>query len=134
MRRFLTFLCLLTLACAVTALGGQKPDSKTADVTGKWIMTLEMPMGTANPTLVLKQEGEKITGSYTGRYGTFALEGTIKERTIVFTFTMTAEGESVPMTFTGEVATDGQTIKGSATLGPMGDATWSAKRDKSSTI
>jgi hypothetical protein len=132
MKKFLVLITLLTLACSLMAQGGQKPDPKAPNVAGNWVMTLEMPMGTGNPTLVLKQDGEKITGSYTGRYGTFALEGTIKERTIVFTFTMTAEGESVPMTFTGEVAADGQTMKGKASLGEMGEATWSAKRDKAS--
>ncbi len=132
MRKLLIPVSLLTLACSLLAQGAQKPDSKTVNVAGNWAMTLEMQIGTGNPTLVLKQDGEKITGSYTGRYGTFALEGTIKERTIVFAFTMTAEGESVPMTFTGEVATDGQTMKGKASLGEMGEATWSAKRDKAS--
>ena len=130
MKKFLALITLLTLACSLMAQEGQKPDAKAANVAGNWTMTLEMSMGTGTPTLVLKQDGEKITGSYTGRYGTFALEGTIKERAIVFTFTMTAEGESVPMTFTGDVAADGQTMKGKASLGEMGDATWSAKREK----
>jgi hypothetical protein len=34
------------------------------------------------------------------------------------------------MTFIGDVAADGQSIKGDATLGEMGEATWTAKRDK----
>ena len=42
------------------------------DVTGKWTMALEMSQGTATPTLELKQDGEKLTGTYTGRYGEFA--------------------------------------------------------------
>jgi hypothetical protein len=110
----------------------QKPEKKAPPtVTGKWAMTLEMSMGTGTPTLDLKQEGEKITGTYTGRYGTFDLQGTLKERTIQFSFNMSAEGQSVTMSFTGEVAADGQTMKGTATLGEMGDATWSAKKDKS---
>jgi hypothetical protein len=108
-----------------------KPDPKTTpNIAGKWLMTLEMPMGTGNPTLVIKQEGEKITGSYTGRYGTFDIQGTIKERTLVFSFTMSAEGETVAMMFTGEVAADGQTMKGKADLGGMGEASWNAKKDK----
>ncbi len=138
MRKFLVLGAFLAWAGSMTpaaeslSQGGQKPDSKaSSNVSGTWTMTLEMPMGTGTPSLVLKQEGEKITGSYTGRYGTFPLDGSIKERTIVFTFTMTAEGETVPMTFTGEVAADGQTMKGKASLGEMGDATWSAKKDKS---
>ncbi len=139
MRKFLVLIAMLawtgglTTQAAFQPQGGQKPDSKTPpNISGNWTMTLEMPMGTGTPTLVLKQDGEKITGSYTGRYGTFPLEGSLKERTIVFTFSMTAEGETVQMTFTGEVAADGQTMKGKASLGEMGEASWSAKKDKSS--
>jgi hypothetical protein len=132
MRKFSVLIAMTMCVGGLMAQGGQKPDSRPVpNVSGNWTMTLETPMGTANPSLVLKQDGEKITGSYTGRYGTFALDGSIKERTIVFTFTMNAEGETVPMTFTGEVAADGQTItKGKATLGEMGEAAWSAKKDK----
>jgi hypothetical protein len=110
----------------------QKPDKKVAlNVAGKWTMTLEMSMGTATPALDLKQDGEKIAGTYTGRYGSFDLQGSLKERAIQFSFTMSAEGQSVTMSFAGEVAADGQTMKGTATLGEMGDAAWSAKKDKS---
>jgi hypothetical protein len=121
------------LAARVPAQGKpeQKPDSKaTQTVAGKWAMTLEMSMGTGTPTLDLKQDGEKITGTYTGRYGTFDLQGSVKERAIQFSFTMSAEGQSVTMSFTGEIAQDGQTMKGTAVLGEMGDATWTAKREK----
>ncbi len=111
----------------------QKKDDKAApNVAGKWTMTLEMTMGTGTPTLVLKQDGEKIAGSYTGRYGTFPLEGILKERAIQFSVAMTVEDQPVTMTFTGEVAADGQTMKGQATIAEIGDATWSAKKDKSS--
>lgn len=108
----------------------QKPDKAAVNVAGKWTMTMEMSMGTATPSLDLKQDGTKITGNYTGRYGTFALEGTLKDRTIQFSFPMGAEGETVTMSFSGEVAADGQTMKGTASLGDMGDATWSAKKEK----
>jgi hypothetical protein len=121
------------LAARVPAQGKpeQKPDNKaTQTVAGKWAMTLEMSMGTGTPTLDLKQDGEKITGTYTGRYGTFDLQGSVKERAIQFSFTMSAEGQSVTMSFTGEIAQDGQTMKGTAVLGEMGDATWTAKREK----
>jgi hypothetical protein len=93
--------------------------------------SLEMSMGTGTPTLELKQDADKITGTYTGRYGTFQLEGKLKGRYIEFAFTMVAEDQSVEMSFAGEVAPDGQTMKGTAVLGELGDATWTAKREKS---
>lgn len=131
---------LAAFAFAMTAAAGAaarpqgkpdqpQPEKKSAvNVAGKWSMTLDMSMGTANPGLELKQDGTKITGTYTGRYGAFSLEGTLKDRTIQFSFVMGAEGQTVTMTFSGEVAPDAQTMKGTASLGEMGDATWSAKR------
>jgi len=125
---------LVALACAcgaiLHALPQGKPDPAPVNVAGKWVMTLEMSMGTATPGLELKQEGAKITGTYSGRYGSFPLEGSVKGRAIAFAFTMSAEGQSVTMSYTGEVAADGQTMKGTASLGDMGDATWSAKRQQ----
>jgi hypothetical protein len=127
---------LVLLAAAGSLAAGpaqtQKPAPPPASVGGKWIVTLVMSQGTATPGLELKQDGEKVTGTYTGRYGAFPLQGSVKARTLEFGFTMKADGTDVPMTFIGEVAADGQSIKGDATLGEMGEATWTARRDKGS--
>ena len=134
MKTFAIVVVVLALAIGVGAQAAQqgkpaqKPESKALNVTGKWTMTLEMSMGTATPALDLKQDGAKITGTYTGRYGTFDLEGSVKDHTIVFSFTMNAEGQPVTMSFEGEVSADAQSMKGTASLGEMGDATWSARR------
>jgi hypothetical protein len=134
MKKFLAIIAVLALAASLAAQS--KPEAKQdakaiPPLTGKWTMTLEMSMGTGTPTLQLKQDGEKIIGSYTGRYGTAPLEGTLKGKNIEFTVTMTAEDQTVSMGFSGEVDPDGLTMKGKAVLGELGDATWSAKKEKS---
>jgi hypothetical protein len=110
----------------------QKPDDKKAplSIAGKWTMALNMAMGQSTPALELKQSGEKITGTYTGRYGTFPLEGTLKDRAIELHVRISVESETVNMWFKGEVAADAQTMKGDADLGQAGDATWTAARTK----
>ena len=51
----------------------QKPPAKAVSIAGKWAMTLDIPnMGSAETALDLKQDGEKITGTYTGSYKTLA--------------------------------------------------------------
>ena len=107
----------------------QAPADKPVDLTGRWPMALNMSVGPSEPLIELKQDGGKITGTYTGRYGTFPLTGTIKARKLSFTFTM-GTAEPVEMAFTGDVSPDGESIGGTATLGTMGDATWTAKREK----
>ncbi len=132
MKRFSFTMIIVVAVAALTAAQGkpEQKDKAAVNVAGKWTITMEMSMGTATPSLELKQDGTKITGSYTGRYGTFPLEGTLKDRNIEFSFQMGAEGQTVTMSFAGEVAADGQTMKGTASLGEMGDATWTAKKEK----
>jgi hypothetical protein len=103
--------------------------AKPADVAGKWNITLDMAMGTASPWMMVTQDGEKLSGTYTsGRYGDFSLEGTIKDHAIDIRVTIEAEGQTVPMRFMGTVSADAAAMKGHATLGELGDGTWSAAR------
>jgi hypothetical protein len=105
----------------------QKP--APAAVAGRWAAALDIEsMGIANVTLVFTQEGAKLGGTYTGRYGTFPLEGSIEGRKLSFTVYLKTDAGDSAMYFTGEVAEDGRTMKGGLTIEGMGDATWSAKR------
>ena len=63
---------------------------------------------TANPTMVLKQEGEKLTGEYvSAQYGKFPITGTIKGADVSFSFAMNVEGNGLNVTYTGTVDKDG---------------------------
>lgn len=126
---------LIAIAVVLTAiaLSAQTPapaPPKAINIAGKWQMTLELSIGTANPTLDLKQDGEKITGTYTGRYGVSQLQGTLKGQALQFAFQIDAEGQTATMSFTGQVAADGQSMKGSAEIEGLGDASWTATRAK----
>src|SRR5512145_133164 len=84
------------IAWCAAGLAAQEAPKAPPSVAGKWVLTLVTESMTATPALELKQNGEKITGSYTsGRYGSFPLEGTLKGRAIEFAFTLTAEGTTV---------------------------------------
>ena len=130
MSRTLATLIVALVVLPASGLTQQAPADRSLDLTGRWSMALDMSMGPAEPLLELKQEGDRITGTYTGRYGSFELSGTIKARKLAFTFTMGTAADPIEVAFTGEVSADGESMKGEATLGTMGDATWSAKREK----
>ena len=133
-----TFVFTTLLASAVAAtLSAQTPTPSPSpstspsptpalSLTGPWAMTLETQMFNATPALELVQQGEKITGTYEGRYGKSQLTGTLKNRTLQFSFTMNAEGTEVVMSFKGEVSADFKSIKGEVDLGGMGEGSWSA--------
>jgi hypothetical protein len=108
----------------------EPPATPPAQIAGKWTVSLEMDMGTATVTMEFKQDGEKVTGTYAGRYGTSPLEGTIKGRKMDFVVTTTIEGQASSLWFGGEVSEDGQSIRGPAELGGAGEAFWLAKRAK----
>lgn len=112
---------LLTLLLIPAVLGGEP-----ARVAGQWNMTLELESITGHPVLTFKQDGEKLTGTYQGRYGTFKLEGSIKEKAIEFVVAMTAEGIETSGWFSGTVA--GDSMSGVVEFEGAGEGTWSATR------
>lgn len=126
MTRLLIATALVLTGATTTAQ--QKPADAVA-LTGKWLMTLEMEVGTSSPVLVLKHEGDKLTGTYTGRYGEYPLVGKVDGRKVEFVVTISAEGTETIMNFAGELTPADGFLRGSAALGGMGDATWLAKRD-----
>jgi len=102
--------------------------AEAADVTGTWLMTVEAPEGTAHPTILLKQEGERITGTYRGRMGESDLSGSIKGNDIRFTVTLRFQDVSYVVVYTGTVS--GDSMKGSARFGEAGTGNWSANRSR----
>jgi hypothetical protein len=101
--------------------------AQSTNVSGNWKLTLETPNGAANPSLVLKQEGEKLTGTYKGRFGEFPLEGAVKGKEIKFTVKVNAQGQELLLEYAGAV--EGDTMKGKVKFGDMGEADFSGKKE-----
>jgi hypothetical protein len=110
------------LLAATLTVGAQ-----STNVSGNWKLTFETPNGAANPSLVLKQEGEKLTGTYKGRFGEFPLEGAVKGKEIKFTVKVNAQGQEFLLEYAGTV--DGDAMKGKVKFGDMGEADFSGKKE-----
>ena len=107
-----------------------KDTKDTADLSGAWTVSLQLDQVSATPSLALKQDGEKLTGTYTSQqYGKFPLTGTVKGADVSFSVTLNIEGNSITGTYTGKVQADG-TMAGSADIGGMMSGTWTATRAK----
>lgn len=114
-------LAFSVLAAAVSA--------EPAKVAGKWNVTLQLEAITGHPVILLKQDGEKLTGTYeSARYGQSELKGSIKEKEIEFSVSFVAEGMQTQGVFGGTV--DGDTMSGNCSFEGAGDGTWSASRVK----
>jgi hypothetical protein len=97
-----------------------------ANIDGQWQFTVELSMGTSRPVVTFKQNGEKITGTYEGRYGTSNLEGTVKENQVEFTVTMVVEGTTISGVFAGTY--DADRMKGQVEYEAAGEGAWTAVR------
>ena len=113
---------VLCVASVVSAAQGAK-----VDVTGKWAFNVETAAGAGTPTMTFKQEGEKLTGHYSGQLGESDLAGTVKGADISFTFTIDAQGTMIKATYSGTVENK-DALKGKVVLEGLGDGTFTAKR------
>ena len=99
---------------------------EAVDISGTWDMTVESQQGTAHPSITVKQEGERIAGTYRGEMGESRLEGTVKGSEISFTVTLKFRDVSYTIAYTGSVT--GDNMKGTARFGDAGTGDWSAIR------
>jgi hypothetical protein len=97
------------------------------DVTGKWAFTVETSAGSGTPKFTFKQDGEKLTGHYSGQLGEAELTGSVKGDAISFTFTGEVMGNKVDATYTGTVENK-DSMKGTVTLAGIGEGTFTGKR------
>ena len=105
-----------------------------ADASGKWTWTRKFQNNEVTQTLELKQDGEKLTGTITGRNAdqkTEIKDGKIKDNEISFNVVRERNGQEFKMAYKGKI--DGDTIKGEQVFnGQNGErkVAWEAKRAK----
>jgi hypothetical protein len=114
-------------AAAAAPSAGAASSAVAANISGVWNFTVETPAGTGTPTFTLKQEGEKITGTYKGQLGEAPVSGTIKGSDVTLMIKVAPQGEEITVTYTGKV-TGADTMGGKATFGSLGEGNWSAKK------
>ena len=104
-----------------------------ADATGKWTWTTNFNGNEVKQMLELKQDGEKLTGSLTGRNNQKIeiKDGTVKGSDISFVVVRERNGQEFKQNFKGKL--DGDSIKGTVSFNAQGqDRTrdWLATRVK----
>ena len=96
------------------------------DVTGTWSFQVETAAGSGTPTMTFKQEGEKLTGHYSGQLGEAPLTGTVKGNDIEFAIDVDVQGTAFHIVYSGKAEKD--SMKGTVKLGDIGDGTFTAKK------
>jgi hypothetical protein len=98
-----------------------------ADVTGSWEGEVVTDAGTGNPTFTFKQDGAKLTGTYTGMLGEHKFTGTVEGNRITFGFTGEAQGQTLKVEYSGAIES-ATLIKGKVDLGGFASGTFTLKK------
>jgi len=100
------------------------------DISGKWNLKIESPMGNFQSTLNITQENNTLEGKlFSGMLGSLSIEnGIISGKEVSFSVTATLMGNETTISFSGKI--DELKINGSINLGSFGEATFTAKPEK----
>ena len=119
------FRTTLLVISALTVVASATAQAQT-NVTGEWAFTVTTDQGSGNPTFTFKQDGEKLTGKYSGTFGSADLTGTVKGNAIQFSFTADVQGQQAPITYKGTV--EKNTMKGTLDIAGMVNGTFTATK------
>ncbi len=98
-----------------------------AQVGGAWAMTLQSPQGPMELTLTFQQSGASLAGSMASMMGNTAIdEGQVAGQSVSWATTIQMGGQSITLNFQGQV--EGTRMRGNATLGTFGSATFTAEK------
>lgn len=106
----------LFLTAAVTA---------QSTVAGTWELAINGPEGPITAGAVLKQDGDKISGTVSSPQGETQVTGTITGKTMALAFTVTTPQGNIDIKVTAEV--NGSEMKGMMDFG-MGQADFTGKK------
>lgn len=127
-RMIKVLMCVAAMAIGTAALSADQAAQAAPDLSGKWTMKVSGgPHGDAAMSLVLKQDGEKLTGAFDpGHDGEIPMTGTFVKGALTLASPTGDDGSRITMKAT--LKADG-TLSGFLSSA-MGDMTWSAARDK----
>lgn len=94
------------------------------DVTGTWNAKVDLGGQGGSPAFVLKQDGEKLTGTYTGALGDAPITGTVKDNKISFEF----ETSGAKIQYQGTLNSDGTSMEGTCDYGGQASGTFKAQK------
>lgn len=119
-------LALVVIAFALSTAAGA---TQQFDLTGEWAFEVQTDQGSGSPTIVLKQDGSKLTGKYKGQLGEGDITGTVSGKTFTFSFSGNAQGTEFTVTYEGEIESS-DAVSGKVDLAGMASGTFTGKKKK----
>jgi hypothetical protein len=120
-------LVAFTMALYGFAYNGSFSSAAVVDITGKWEVIIHYQPDDSDyrATYVLKQDGQKVSGTYHGMYGPAGVTGTVKSDNV--TLSVTVKGSTAR--FSGKI-TSATTMTGTVTGTSDKPGKWSAGKKK----
>ena len=120
-----------TRAGAVAAAAAAPAATTTAaaitDLNGKWDIKIVIAgMGEMPAVAMMKQDGEKLSGTISGPAGEMAIAGSVTGKSVKIDFEADTPQGKLPVTMTGDIGAT--SVTGKASIAGMGEADWTATR------
>jgi hypothetical protein len=120
---------LLFLAVAAVGLSAFAA-VRLHDLTGRWQLAVVTDNGTGYPILEIKQEGDRVTGSYTSNaMGSRTIAGTVRGDTVSFVLSASGAGEGMVLTYTARIVTP-DSLNGFVDFAGQGGASFTGRRQR----
>jgi hypothetical protein len=111
------------LLLAVVAVAGW---AQATDISGTWVFQVTTDAGSGDPQFVLKQEGSKLTGKYSGALGDADVVGSVAGNKVTIEFTVSMGGDA-RIIYTGTIESATR-MKGTVDLAGQASGTWTAEK------
>lgn len=97
------------------------------DLNGKWDIKIVIAgMGEMPAVAVMKQDGEKLSGTISGPAGEMVIAGSVVGKVVKIDFEADTPQGKLPVTMTGDIGAT--SVTGKASIAGMGEADWTATR------
>lgn len=118
---------LLALALAAPATAQDAPVPPATDLTGEWVLTVNLGNGSGVRDAEFAQDGNELRGTVSSSMASGELEGTIEGDKVRFTVLLAMETTLFEVTY---IATwrDGQLVDGTVDLGSYDQGTFTGAR------
>ena len=121
---------LLAATLLLATIAGSAAATMLHDLTGRWMLAVVTDNGTGYPVLELKQEGDRVTGTYTSNaMGNRTITGNVRGDTLTFTLSASGAGEGVVLTYTARIVTP-DSLNGYVDFAGMGGARFTGQRQR----
>jgi hypothetical protein len=117
-------------AASAPQAAGPAQAATASGITGVWEFAVELASGgTGTPTFTLKQEGEKVTGTYKGQLGEAPVTGTVTGNDVKLSYKVNFQGQDLEGTYTGKL-TGKDSMEGTVAFSvtDLGTGKWTAKK------